>query len=301
MKQAPEALNSTGETCIPGPGVVVNAAGPASHEITLAVTTDSSGAVHTWTLTAIGPDLAAALSANQCFVVATRSMGPDLSAQPLREPLFALQGGVAFADWLLSADVPATGGGAMLILKCGPQSVAHLAGQLSSWTSATTFNADPVSAQSVLQSVLVAIAMGASSADPQLAALYAPIQRRMNDPTWSGLLVLHPTVVALPSVVAGIVTAAAAGALQAFALGVTFSEVASGGTMAPSLIGSAPFGLIDFENQPSAVAVAGDYRFEVTDIRACFENAALTSFSALARVEIKALFCPPVALQAEQR
>jgi hypothetical protein len=295
MKQTPEARGSTEDAHITGKGPVVDAVGPAFQKIVLAVTADSSGAVHTWTLTAIGPDLSAALSANQCFVVATRSMGPDQGTQTLQAPLFAFQGGVAFADWFLTADVPADGGGATLILKYGPHSVAQLAGQLSSWTSAATFNADPASAQKVLQSELIAIAMNASSTDPKLAALYAPVQQRLNDPTWNGLLVMHPNVVALPSAVARIVTAGPAGVLQALSLGVTLTDATGGVAMAPSLVGSAPFGLIDFENQPSAVAVAGDYRFEVNDIRAQFENGALTSFSALAVMEITSLLGPRVA------
>jgi len=286
MKQMPGVRRPTEETCTTRPGAVVHSSDSTSKEIVLAVTTDSSGAVHHWTLTAIGPALSAALSAHQCFLVATRSAVPDQGTQTLQEQLFAFQGGVAFADWFMTANVAANRVGTALILKYGPASVAQLVGQLSSWTSAATFNSDPVSAQGVLRSALRAIAMNASSTDARLAALYEPVWQRLNNPSWNGLLVLQPDVVTLPAIVAGIVNAGPAGVLQALALGVEFTNVTIGGPTGPTLVGSAPFALIDFENRPCAVAEAGDYRFEVFNIRAQFENAALTSLSAPAVLEI---------------
>lgn len=295
------AAQAQSESFATGRGLVANSndGGQTFQSVDLASTVDSEGGQHIWSLDNVGEALSLALRSASVFLVADRTVQGGTK-------LFDITGTLAFADWQLAVSLDGSVRAPdqtkqILILKFAPGSVATLVGQLGAWTDASIFLDDPVAVQGVLLARIAAIQAHANGQDAELAALYGPLAKLLNDPSWNGVLAFSPIVEAEPAVVEGIISTLPDQRLTAVVMGIAINALSGGGPTPPAISASAPFALIDYELPPPTTGGAGSADaiadFEVDYIRARFQNGAVASFAARATLTINALFGLPVAQQ----
>ncbi len=275
----------------------------------------------TLTLERIAGDALLALQSQQVFLVATRE-GPTGASEPPPARL-ALRGSITLDGWEFAPRLLAPSGttdasgttnatGATgtaaddptalpadttgLVVKLGGESIATLVERLDAWQEADTFNADPLATQQLLRD-LIAHAR-ADVAELAEASLYADFVRLIDDPTWSGVLVLNSAMGTVPPAIGGVLVGIPEEDLVAFHIAIQINDVrlTSGALdVARSAVGA----MVDYENPTPGSGVlfdaAGSYGFLVNHLRALFRNSALAQFGCQIALALNELFNLPLA------
>lgn len=258
-------------------------------------------------LTTPGPELHAALQTSQLFCVVTdpTALG-NLAGWPATSPADpAFHNAMTIGDWALLADVGSnqTYGSYsnVLIVKGRAGRLADLVAKPDVWTQSGLAippkgNASELAAVSQWLQDYIADAAGQSS--DYFDAFNALVQ----DPNWTGILVLEADIAAIPAQLAGMLGGVDRTRFNAHHFGCTITKV---DPQTVAMDGnSATFGLIYYVDPafdttaktPQPVApTASPWDFKVLTLKALFANASVERFESYAQLTLGELFGQPVA------
>lgn len=267
--------------CGGGDTSTVTSPAPATSSLALARTVDAQGQSHTLSLTptpAFQAEFQKAVRRSFSVITTSTHVSNNLTI-----PVFTLSGDVAIDDWRFGVDFAAQGEAApILIMKFQAGALNDLAADLSLWTLATTFNADPPAAQKRLMAIINTAIANATSGDPKLQGMYGRLMQVLIDPEWMGILILNPMLPVLPAVVLGRPSGLPVGQpLVGHHLGVNTPFLDAGAYPRTDEVQNV-FGLVDYTRPPaSAVSKERDASLSgIAYLYALFANSALTFFDA---------------------
>ncbi|CAN5619632.1 hypothetical protein BH10ACT3_BH10ACT3_01180 [soil metagenome] len=181
---------------------------------------------------------------------------------------YSMSGDAAVDDWCFSVDPTVTGPAApIVVLKSEQGRLVDLAKDPNGFAAPGSLIDDLAATTAELNS-LIAFVISASEGPQPDGALYTPLARILQDPSWTGTLIFNASVSTLPTEVDGRSTAALANA--------AITAVATGFTSSAQIPGppTSFFGTIDHPGSAPGSAPATNGEF----LRALFTNSALTSF-----------------------
>lgn len=215
--------------------------------VVLGRTVDSSGAAHTQVLH---------LAPNTPGVESSVAAQNDLVAVVSGANSSSAEGDMAVDDWRFTIDPTLSGDAApIVVLKFDTtRSLTQLAADPRTFAAAADLMDDPAQTTADLLALLDLVVATSAAGDP----LFASLAQTVQDPAWTGVLILRGSVSSLPATVQGQSTAPLAAPIMASAVGFTDGHAQSG----------AFFGTLDLASSGGSPS-----------LQASFVNGALMSFA----------------------
>ena len=248
----------------------------------------------------VSPMLREALQSSELLLVATK-----------KEPFSTFEESITIDNWPFTIDVGSPPAGNsfrnVMIFKFGSGKLLDKIKSSAGWTAPGNFNDKPDDVANFLRDFCAtAIQNVQTGTDTSFANFVDIIQSE----TWSGILALNVNVPlgSLPDQLLGLAAGLDASEFRAHHIGVNVSKIqqnANGGFTMPGT--SSMFGLINYQNQSAAPAVAAavcasnpaessGYSFRVLTLLVLFANSQVTAFSSHIVLTATTIFGDPIQL-----
>lgn len=199
-----------------------------------------------------------------------------------------------------------------LVIKYIDKSFRDVAGQLSAWCMAATFNKDPATTFTALETFIKdALAHRSPEPPPEQPGATSPqdpdyahfVDTVLSDPTWNGIVILNAAtdINAWPPQLRGLAAGINPSKLVAHHAGVhatTVRTVVDEATKTASLVArpSSIFALIHYQDPDPLPASPVPYDFKVLSLKIRIENTTIANFSSSVTFQINTLFAEPCTL-----
>jgi hypothetical protein len=187
--------------------------------------------------------------------------------------------------------------GTVMIVKFYDMTLAEVAGQPGSWTFADEFNAN--NAAAVSQTIVDIIAAAKESLNKDGDTDFATFVAAVTEVSWNGILILNADapISNLPPQLAGLAAGIDQSKFYAHHVGINASKIDLSNPSQIQIHNSSVFGLIHYHAPAPLQPYAGDYQFQVTQLKVLFLESDVASFSSTIELEVNTLFDEPATLE----
>ncbi len=192
---------------------------------------------------------------------------------------------------------PWTQFGTIMIVKFYDMAVAEVAGQPGSWAFADEFNNQKAAAVSQTIVKLIDAAKQALNKDGDTD--FTTFIAAVTEASWNGILILNANapISNLPPQLAGLAAGIDQSKFYAHHVGINASQIDLGDPKQIQIHNSSVFGLIHYQAPAPLQPYAGDYQFQVTQLKVLFLESDVASFSSTIELEVNTLFDEPATLE----
>lgn len=183
----------------------------------------------------------------------------------------------------------------IMIFKFAGGALGDLVNDTTTWTAGSTFNASAGTTQSQLRALIQQAQSAYTNGETQYGYF---VQQVVNNPNWSGILVLNASLPStdLPSELA-VLSAGLNQPLLAQHLAITSTPVGTSGKQVAMTGLSSVYGLVAYSDPVDLTYLGNPYAYKVLYLSVLFANTAMVNFSSQVELMVCQLFGDQVTLQ----